>query len=227
MDLRDLRAGSWRVAASFNGFKGLQIKEDVSVESVGSESDIQALIKKLEFLERELADHKDQKKTERRQYFLFVCLMIVTVFLFVVVAWANPTIGDLEPDTISTLNKAVNVVIVLFVPFVFGVLGAAARVLIAGISTGQQLGLIVSSGFMAVFSWIGIKSGVLIAVIAPHLEKQAITSDQILQAPGNFYTLALVAIFVGMFSSNLYIFINQKVEQLTIRRNSQGAGGSR
>lgn len=153
--------------------------------------------------------------------------MIVTVFLFVVVAWANPTIGDLEPDTISTLNKATNVVIVLFVPFVFGVLGAAARVLIAGISTGQQLGLIVSSGFMAVFSWIGIKSGVLIAVIAPHLEKQAITSDQILQAPGNFYTLALVAIFVGMFSSNLYIFINQKVEQLTVRRNSEGAGGSR
>lgn len=153
--------------------------------------------------------------------------MIVTVFLFVVVAWANPTIGDLEPDTISTLNKAVNVVIVLFVPFVFGVLGAAARVLIAGISTGQQLGLIVSSGFMAVFSWIGIKSGVLIAVIAPHLEKQAITSDQILQAPGNFYTLALVAIFVGMFSSNLYIFINQKVEQLIIRRSSEGAGGSR
>lgn len=38
------------------------MKEDVSVESVGSESDIQALIKKLEFLERELADHKDQKK---------------------------------------------------------------------------------------------------------------------------------------------------------------------
>lgn len=202
------------------------MKEDVSVGDVKSESDIQVLTKKLEFLEGKLADQTDQKKIERRQYLLFVCLVMVTVFLFIVVGWANPTIGDLEPDTISTLNKAVNVVIVLFVPFVFGVLGAAARVLIAGISAGQQLGLIVSSGFMAVFSWIGIKSGVLIAVIAPHLEKQVITSDQMLQAPGNFYTLALVAIFVGMFSSNLYIFINQKVEQLTVRRNSESGSGN-
>lgn len=197
------------------------MKDDVSDVDMENESVLRGMVEKLKSLEIELADQKDQKKTERRQYYLFIVLMMVTVLLFIVVAWANPTVGDLEPDTIATLNKAVNTVIILFIPFVFGVLGATARVLIAGISAGQQISLVVSSGFMAVFSWIGIKSGVLVAVIAPHLESQVAANDHLLQAPSNFYTLALVAIFVGMFSSNLYIFINQRVEQLTSRKAAE------
>ncbi|TOL41088.1 hypothetical protein CGH98_24240 [Vibrio parahaemolyticus] len=65
------------------------------------------------------------------------------------------------------------------------------------------------------FSWVGIKSGVLLAIVAPHLEKQGVASTITMQTESSFYTMALVAIAVGMFSSNLYIFINQRVEQLS------------
>lgn len=73
---------------------------------------------------------------------------------------------------------------------------------------------------MAIFSWVGIKSGVLLAIVAPHLEKQGVSSTITMQTESGFYTMALVAIAVGMFSSNLYIFINQRVEQLSATKKT-------
>lgn len=74
----------------------------------------------------------------------------------------------------------------------------------------------IGSGLMAVFSWVGIKSGVLMAVVAPHLEKQGLVEPtQIPTSRSDFYTLMLVAVFVGMFSTNLYLFISQRVDQLS------------
>ena len=90
----------------------------------------------------------------------------------------------------------------------------------AGVKAGQQGVLIVSSGLMAMFSWVGIKSGILLAVVAPHLEKQGVPSNITAQTESSFYTMALVAILVGMFSTNLYIFINQRVEQIVAKNSS-------
>ncbi|HFQ5032110.1 TPA: hypothetical protein ACGV5Y_004378, partial [Vibrio vulnificus] len=60
---------------------------------------------------------------------------------------------------------------------------------------------------------------ILVSIIAPHLEKQGVkVSEVAANTSAEFYSMALVAIVVGMFSSNVYIFINQKVESLTNRR---------
>ncbi|PCJ26210.1 MAG: hypothetical protein COA96_05555 [SAR86 cluster bacterium] len=101
-------------------------------------------------------------------------------------------------------------------------IGAVSRILIAGIKVVQQSSLVISSGLMAAFSWIGIKSGVLLSIVAPHLENQNVDTDIVLNSLSDFYTMTLVAIFVGMFSTNLYLFISQKVEQLTLQSSQSG-----
>ena len=59
--------------------------------------------------------------------------------------------------------------------------------------------------------------GVLLAIVSPHLEKQGIPTDVESHTTSGFYTMALVAILVGMFSTNIYLFINGRVEQLVTK----------
>ncbi|KQX98735.1 hypothetical protein ASE23_24135 [Rhizobium sp. Root73] len=104
-------------------------------------------------------------------------------------------------------------------PFLLGVLGAVARLLLSGVRVMAELPLAVGSGLMATFSWVGIKSGVFMAVVAPHMAKQGVADQAAFaKTPSDFYTLVLVAVFVGMFSTNLYLFISQRVEQLSSRK---------
>ncbi|WP_027911292.1 hypothetical protein [Pseudomonas sp. URMO17WK12:I4] len=160
-------------------------------------------------------DRYQKEQLERRKRMYLTVTFMFAFFILFAASVTNPDIYKIDPQTLSIINQAFNAVVLLVIPFLLGSVGAIARILISGVHMGQSGGLIVSSGLMAMFSWVGIKSGVLLAIVAPHIEKQAISSDVVLQSPNDFYTMALVAILVGMFSTNLYIFIKQRVEQLT------------
>ncbi|EOX4827313.1 hypothetical protein ACG9VU_001695 [Vibrio alginolyticus] len=154
---------------------------------------------------------------EKRKILSLFMLFSLLFIILTSVSIANSGIYQINEETLVIINQAFNALVVLLIPFLLGAVGAISRVLMSGISVAKQVSLIISSGFMATFSWIGIKSGVLLAIVAPHLEKQGVEPTVIGDTPSNFYTMALVAIFVGMFSSNLYLFINQRVEQLTMQ----------
>ncbi|HHC7102283.1 TPA: hypothetical protein ACN341_004468, partial [Vibrio parahaemolyticus] len=154
---------------------------------------------------------------EKRKILSLFMLFSLLFMILTSVSIANRGIYQINEETLVIINQAINALVVLLIPFLLGAVGAISRVLMSGISVAKQVSLIISSGFMATFSWIGIKSGVLLAIVAPHLEKQGVEPTVIGDTPSNFYTMALVAIFVGMFSSNLYLFINQRVEQLTMQ----------
>ncbi|ELP5730815.1 hypothetical protein NB661_22870 [Vibrio parahaemolyticus] len=154
---------------------------------------------------------------EKRKILSLFMLFSLLFMILTSVSIANRGIYQINEETLVIINQAFNALVVLLIPFLLGAVGAISRVLMSGISVAKQVSLIISSGFMATFSWIGIKSGVLLAIVAPHLEKQGVEPTVIGDTPSNFYTMALVAIFVGMFSSNLYLFINQRVEQLTMQ----------
>lgn len=158
----------------------------------------------------------ERKERRKRLYLILVFVLAFSVLVFASIN--NPAIYEIDKSVQEVINRAFNAVILLVVPFLLGSLGAIARVLMAGIKSEHQGALIVGSGLMAMFSWVGIKSGVLLAIVAPHLEKQGISSAISVQTEGNFYTMALVAILVGMFSTNLYIFINQRVEQVVAQK---------
>ncbi len=75
---------------------------------------------------------------------------------------------------------------------------------------------------MSSFSWLGIKSKVFIALLTPYTAKSAESGEALISESGTeFYSMALVAVLVGAFASNLYIFINQKVESLTNSGNKE------
>ncbi|MQW06554.1 hypothetical protein GHK45_23360 [Sinorhizobium meliloti] len=146
-------------------------------------------------------------------------MALVLGLIFTALFWIsfhNPEIYLVKAETLTIINSGYNAIILLTIPFLLGVVGAISRLLLSGVRVIQEVSLVIGSGLMAAFSWVGIKSGVLMAVIAPHLEKQGLAEPaQISSSPSDFYTLMLVAVFVGMFSTNLYLFISQRVDQLS------------
>lgn len=184
-------------------------------EAVTEENEPDYRIERLNF-DREKYDI-ERKESRKRMYLLLTFMFAFSILMFA--SMTNPGIYEIDKETLVLINQAFNAIVLLVIPFFLGSLGATARILMAGVKAGQQGVLIVSSGLMAMFSWVGIKSGVLLAIVAPHLEKQGITADVSVQTESNFYTMALVAIVVGMFSTNLYIFINQRVEQIVAQKS--------
>ncbi|NAP48000.1 hypothetical protein PscP77CL_02495 [Pseudomonas syringae] len=166
------------------------------------------------------ADEVQRKKTFMNR----LVIVAAAGFVFIVfnfLSLRNPEIYDVDPETLRIVNQAINAIILLTVPFVLGTIGAAARILISDINPQHKTALIVSSGLMAVFSWVSIKSGVLVALLAPHIERANLSKENIITGQSDFYTLALVAIAVGMFATNVYLMIAQRVDQLTLRSKGE------
>ncbi|WP_264405930.1 hypothetical protein [Vibrio owensii] len=160
----------------------------------------------------------EEKRKITSLYMLFVLLILILTIVSVL----NQGLYRINKETLLVINQAFNALVILLIPFILGAVGAISRIMMSGIKVATEVSLIISSGLMAAFSWIGIKSGVLLAIVAPHLEQKGFEASSVVQTPENFYTMALVAIFVGMFSTNLYLFINQRVESLTSQTKQDG-----
>ncbi|MGR5150027.1 hypothetical protein ACQKP8_26210 [Photobacterium alginatilyticum] len=174
---------------------------------------------------RKVARAESQQRL--KDQFMLMSLFFLFVLLFMqlyTLSARNPDLYLINKDTLFTINEAYNAIILLSIPFLFGTLGAIARVLMAGITLAKSVTLILSSGLMGMFSWVGIKSGVLLSLLSPYTQKsneaQAIATSIESTGASHFYSMALVAIVIGMFSSNVYIFINQKVEQITSQKGN-------
>ena len=165
---------------------------------------------------------RKEEMQERRKLLYLAATFSLCLCALVITAITNQNLYAIDGNTLNFINQAFNAFILLLIPFLFGSLGAFARVLIAGLKVSKSVTLIMSSGLMASFSWIGIKSGILLALITPHIEKNGVNVSQIQMGyDTHFYSMILVAIIVGMFSSNIYIFINQKVEQITLQKQTK------
>ncbi|MEW9678844.1 hypothetical protein [Pseudomonas sp. TE50-2] len=178
-----------------------------------------------EYREKQKIDEEYQlRRTDRLRRSMYTTLTIFAALMILLfLSIKNPSIYGIDATTLTIVNQALNALILLFVPFLLGMIGAAARIMIATVNPEQKGNLLISSGLMATFSWIGIKSGVLISIIAPHLEKSNISTEQLTGSDHNFYTMALVAVLVGMFSTNLYLLVAEKVEQITRQNKNNGA----
>ena len=151
---------------------------------------------------------------------LFLYASTAILFGLSYIAYLNPHIFLINSETLKVWNQAINAVVLLIVPFIFGSLAAYARVLISGEEINEYNKIIFSSGLIAAFSWMGIKSKVFLTLVSPYVEKVSKeASEQVISFPAQgedaFYSMALVAILVCMFSSNIFLFVNQKVKQLT------------
>ncbi|EIE1275327.1 hypothetical protein C4G66_RS23430 [Vibrio parahaemolyticus] len=172
---------------------------------------------------------RKQEKAELRRILSVALVFCFAFFVLYFLSINNPDLYAINPETLTIVNEAFNALVLLMVPFFLGSLGAIARVLLAGMKVTHSLTLIVSSGMMGMFSWVGIKSGILVALLTPYIQPSNNNVQSTVELVGdagshNFYSMALVAIIIGMFSSNVYIFVNQKVERLTkeeVKRSSE------
>lgn len=170
---------------------------------------------------RRISKYLYERQVKLRMLMIWGFVLCSVLMILVFCAFRNPKLFVLDESTLEFINQAFNSVVLLTIPFLLGGCGAIARLLLSGVKVIDQLTLIGGSALMSCFSWVGIKSGVLVSVIAPHLTRHQITDEQIVNVPTSFYTMALVAILVGMFSTNLYLFISQRVEQITKNRKSK------
>lgn len=167
---------------------------------------------------------KSEAKTEVRRkninYVIKLYVVAIVAGVLVYTAYLNPEVFTLHDATLSEIKEAYNLIVLLVIPFIFGSIGASARVLISGMKLTQSLKLIFSSGLIATFSWLSIKSKIFLALITPYVAESALkgskeASEALQTGSGEIYSLSLVAVLVGMFASNIYIFIEQRVEQLS------------
>lgn len=171
--------------------------------------------KDLERMEAEEQKYKERKDDQIKVMYMFM-LFLAGLMILVFASINNPGIYIVSQDTMSFISQAFNALVLLIIPFFLGALGAITRVLMSGLNVVKNTTVIISSGMMGMFSWVGIKSGIFISLLAPHVEKSGVDLSSIeTSSPSDFYAMALVAIFIGMFSSNVYIMINSRVQQIT------------
>ncbi|KZK83014.1 Chromosome partition protein Smc [Pseudovibrio sp. Ad13] len=155
---------------------------------------------------------------DRRSWLLQVFLLVLFSLSYVLAVGAlffnNLDSFSISPSVLTTINNAMNVGAEIAIPFLFGCIGALTRVMIAGVGQKKSAQLVVASGIIAAFSWVSIKSKLFISIVAPHLLDDSKLQEQV-ASDGEIYTLVLVSALVGMFASNIYIFIDQRVRQLT------------
>jgi len=174
-----------------------------------------------EALYRERRKEYEVLTSQRKKLIYMVTLFTFSFFILAFASYTNQGLYKINDQTLTFINQSFNALVLLMIPFLLGSLGGFTRVLISGLKVSLSTTVIISSGLMAVFSWISIKSGVLVSLIAPHLNEKGVKIENLnSNTETEFYTMALVAIIVGMFSSNVYIYINEKVDQLTKSANN-------
>ena len=156
-----------------------------------------------------------EKRTETYRLILAFAVFFSVMCVMGAAVSANPGVYKLDEQTVAFLSQAFNAGVLLTIPLLLGALGAGTRLLLSEIRIVEKLPLVGGSAFMACFSWVSIKSGVLVSLVAPHLAPHGVDMKDALSTPNSFYTMSLVAILVGMFSTNLYLFITHRVEQLS------------
>ncbi|EGR1569452.1 MULTISPECIES: hypothetical protein [Vibrio] len=165
-------------------------------------------------------EHQPQVRRKNLNYIIKLYTATIIAGALFYTAYLNPEVFTLHETTLSEIKEAYNLIVLLGIPFIFGSIGASARVLISGMQVGQSLKLIFSSGLIATFSWLSVKSKIFLALITPYVAESALkgskeASEALQTNSSEMYSLALVAVLVGMFASNIYIFIEQRVEQLS------------
>ncbi|GFM67549.1 hypothetical protein K5D57_01355 [Pseudomonas cichorii] len=156
-----------------------------------------------------------KRRSENYRLILAFAVFVGAMSIIATAVYVNPGVYKLDEQTVAFLSQAFNAGVLLTIPFLLGAVGAGTRLLLSEVRIVDKLPLVGGSAFMACFSWISIKSGVLVSLVAPHLAPRGIDMKDALSTPNSFYTMSLVAILVGMFSTNLYLFITQRVEQLS------------
>ncbi|MGL5250234.1 MAG: hypothetical protein ACRC7P_04050 [Enterovibrio sp.] len=151
-----------------------------------------------------------QKESVTKIYMVLTFIVAFSIFIFA--ASVNQDVFKLERETSAVLNQAINATVLLVIPFLLGAIGGLTCILLSELRVEAKGTLSISAGLMAVFSWIAIKSEFFLAIVSPSSDIRATVAAMETVGSTGFYSSALVAILVGIFTTNLYLSVNRRVE---------------
>lgn len=148
-----------------------------------------------------------------RSLTLTIIAMIVILLFAVVLAITFRAIIEIKLSeyTIAMINEAINTLAISIFAFLFGGLGAIAKILMSEKNLYREAHIIAASGIIGVIAWLSVSSGVLLTLLAPEFNR---SGNEKLLSPTNFQTLALVCLIVGMFASNFYLIVQNRINKI-------------
>ncbi|HHK8465413.1 TPA: hypothetical protein ACQYBX_004695 [Vibrio parahaemolyticus] len=191
-------------------------EKEQEIESLKNEKE--SFTEKIQYYKDKLADLTNVekiKKKELRNSLLVGCVPLVSLMVLVIFSYYNPGIYAIQDETVYLISQGVNAALLLIIPFICGTLAALTRVLISELPVIKNTFLIIASGLMSMFSWVGVKSGIIATLLEPRSETSKISVPLTVDSPESFYKMILIAIIVGMFSSSIFVYVQEKVERMT------------
>lgn len=131
------------------------------------------------------------------------------------------SIFSLHDDVIFALNMSVNILIYAFPAFVAALLGSVTRILLSSNdSVFSHLRIIIGSGFIGVFAFLGLKSGLIYDLLVGSLSDVKVLVD--VDEKKAFYKLIVLCVFTGMFATTMFLTIEERVNNLANKIKHNG-----
>lgn len=171
-------------------------------------------------------DHKEP--SERSNIFdslpfrnSFLQLAIASYVVFGVLALVYFSLGStqfraifvLHEDVTFALNMTVNILVYAFPAFFAGLIGSLTRILLSSNDNiFNHFRILIGSGFIAIFTFLGLKSGLVYELIVGSVSDVKVLSD--IDEKKAFYKLIMLCILTGMFATTIFLTIEERVTNL-------------
>lgn len=123
---------------------------------------------------------------------------------------------SLDLATISFLNKCFNFILYAFPAFIFAAVGSSTRLLLSDHTLGirKSVKLIVGSGCFGILAFLSMESGVIVEFLTNAYAANPVVLNES-TAQKSFYKTVLVCFMTGMFSTIIFITIDEKVKLIS------------
>lgn len=146
---------------------------------------------------------------------IFIYLFIGS-FMFIYVFLGGDQIQSiftLHEDVIFALNMSFNIFAYAIPAFTVAMIGSITRILLSTADDFfNHLRIIIGSGFIGVFTFLGLKSGIILDLLV-----DTVPNVQILTAAEekkSFYKLMVLCLLTGMFATTIFLTIEERVINL-------------
>lgn len=124
---------------------------------------------------------------------------------------------SLDPTTISFLNKCFNLILYAFPAFIVATIGSATRLLLSDAVLGirKSVKLLFGSGCFGILAFLSIESGIVVEFLTNAYAVQSTSLAEPAATSKAFYKTILVCFMTGMFSTIIFITIDEKVKMVS------------
>ncbi|MEN3978075.1 hypothetical protein JZ784_04125 [Acinetobacter sp. CWB-B33] len=147
-------------------------------------------------------------------YFSAIVLIGICYILYMTIGTNQiREIFQLNEDVLFALNMSVNAFIYSLPAFLVACLGSLTKMLLSqnSLKKAEYIKLLVGAGLIGVLTFLSLKSGILLDLIIEH--KSSINLEEI-DEKKIFYKMIVLCFLTGMFSTTLFLTIEEKVNSL-------------